>query len=119
MDTMNEAMRNLISRRSVRQYLDKPVPEDILKLRAAAPDVVEHAVKDHPDPAFMQGTAERLQVIVRPQTGVHTEKVPRVVAVAAFGDECLDYGTGRDRPFLRCTRGCRGSCRSQHSRSRL
>ncbi len=30
MDAMNEAMRNLISRRSVRQYLDKPVPEDIL-----------------------------------------------------------------------------------------
>lgn len=30
MDTMNEAMRNLISRRSVRKYLDQPIPDEIL-----------------------------------------------------------------------------------------
>ena len=29
---MNEAMKNLLTRRSVRSYADRPVPEDALRL---------------------------------------------------------------------------------------
>ena len=80
--------------------------KDIGKLCKAAPDVIEHTVKDHADPRRMQRIAHLFEVLIGTQPAVDLFIVPRVVSVrirlkyrAEIDSRDAKFGEVRD-PFL-------------------
>ena len=57
--------------------------------------MVEHSVQHHPQPGFVEGIADLLEVLVRAQAAVHMEVIPRVVAVLVAVEKGIEeHGIG-------------------------